>query len=641
MKKLILMALLFAPTLIFGRTTEATHTLTSPDERYEFTFYHDKLNDTQKELCYSISFMGEEIIEKSRLGVLIDNQLFESALAVPNEDVEFWCENLNLLDVKLTSPEEVVWQPVYGERAEVKSEYNQMQLIFQKGEQQGKDEYNKFKSYYMDVEVRAYNEGIAFRYHFPEALNGLFIHIIGEQTSFTLPEGSLAYYEKWAQGPYEVRELKDWGDDESERPLTIKLPSGKLVTLAEAKMTNYVRGKFALSKSKRSTLEVSMYDCADIITPYDTPWRVVMAAENDIDLPNNNDLILNLNDPCQIEDVSWIKPGKVFRCGLTQEAVKTGIDFAASRNYQYVHLDAGWYGLERAIASDARKEDPNKNLNIKELCEYGKSKGIGVFLYVNMRALVNQLDEMLPIYKEWGVSGIKFGFVQIGNQGWTTWLHDAIRKCAKYGILIDIHDEYRPTGFSRTYPNLMSQEGIRGNEEWPDATHNTILPFTRYVAGAGDYTFAYYDNRLKNTHAHQLTLPIIYYSPLQFMHWYDTPDEYSDEPEMALWSAIPTVWDESRMLQGKIGEYVVQARRSGDEWFVGAITNVEAREVAISLSDILPKGGKYSVAVYEDDPTLTTKSKVKVSSRNVKSTDTLKFKLQPRGGVSLHIVERK
>lgn len=633
------MALMLAPSLMFGRTTEATHKLTSPDQRYEFTFYHDKLNDTQKELCYSITFNGETIIEKSRLGVLIENKLLESALGVPNEHVEYWCENLNLLDVKHTSSNET-WQPLYGERAEVNSNYNQMQLIFQKGEQQGKDEYNKFKSYYMDIEVRAYNEGVAFRYHFPEALNGLFIHIVGEQTSFKLPEGTLAYYEGWAQGHYEVRELKDWGDDESERPLTLKLPNGKLITLAEAKMTNYVRGKFALSKTEASTLELSMYDCADIITPYDTPWRVVMASEEDVDLLNNNDIILNLNDPCQIENTDWIKPGKVFRCGLTQEAVKTGIDFAAARNYQYVHLDAGWYGLERAIASDARREDPNKNLNIKELCEYAKSKGLGVFLYVNMRALVNQLDEMLPIYKEWGVSGIKFGFVQIGNQGWSTWLHDAIRKCAKYGIMVDIHDEYRPTGFSRTYPNLMTQEGIAGNEEWPDATHNTILPFTRYVAGAGDYTYAYYDKRMINTLAHQLTLPIIYYSPLQFMHWYDTPNEYSDEPEMALWSAIPTVWDESRMVQGKIGEYVVQARRSGDEWFVGAITNTEAREVVINLSEILPKGGKYTVAVYEDDPTLTTKSKVKTSSRNVKASDTLKFTLQPSGGVALHFVER-
>ncbi len=650
MKKLLLSALAFVAlaTSCSGgtepqSTTEVTHKVSSPDKRYEFTFYHDRIDDHRMELCYSVDFCGETVVEKSKLGVLIENNLFESALAVPNEDVKFWCENLELTDVKNSTVDQT-WNPTYGERNTVRDYYNQMQLVFKKGDSASKDDYNKFKSYYMDIEVRAYNEGIAFRYHFPEAINGLFIHIVGEQTSFKMPKGSIAYFAGWAQDHYRERPLEGWGDkEESERPLTLKLPSGKLVTLAEAKMVSYSRGKFRLSKEEESTLELSMYDCADIITPYDTPWRVIMAAESDVDIPNNNDLILNLNDPCAIEDTSWIKPGKVFRSYLTQEKAKDGIYFAASRNYQYVHLDAGWYGLERAVASNARREDPTKDLNIKELCKYAKSKGIGIFLYVNMRALNTQLDDMLPIYKEWGVSGIKFGFVQIGNQGWTTWLHDAIRKCAKYGIMVDIHDEYRPTGFSRTYPNLMTQEGIAGNEEWPSATHNTILPFTRYVAGAGDYTYAYYDTRrLKNTHAHQLTLPIIYYSPLQFMHWYDTPDEYSDEPEMALWSAVPTVWDDSRMVDAKIGEYVIQYRRKGCDIFVGAITNNDAREVTINLADVLEKGKKYSLALYEDDPSLDTKSQVRTSKRDgLTSDDVLKFSLLARGGVAMHFTPIK
>ncbi len=643
MKKLLLTTLslcAFVASVVGATVTEATHTLLSPDKRYEFTFYHEKLDDTRKELCYTVKFDGEMVIEKSKLGVLIENQLFESALGVPNEEVTLWCENLSLSDVKYSQSDNT-WKPLYGERATVRDQYNEMQLIFLKGESTSKNEYNKFKSYYMNIEVRAYNEGVAFRYHFPEALNGLFIHIVGEESSFTLPKGSVAYVAKWAQDHYRPRPLEGWGRDESERPLTIKLPSGKFVTLAEARMVDYVRGKFKLSDTKESTLVLSMYDCADIITPYDTPWRVIMAANDVTELANNKDIILNLNPECAIENTAWIKPGKVYRSGLKQEQVMTAIDFAAARNYQYVHLDAGWYGLERQVASDATKEDPRKpDLNIKAICDYAKSKGMGVFLYVNMRALVSQLDDMLPIYKEWGVSGIKFGFVQIGNQRWSTWLHEAVKKCAEYEILIDIHDEYRPTGFSRTYPNLMTQEGIAGNEEFPDATHNTILPFTRYIAGAGDYTFAYYDKRGKNTKAHQLTLPIIYYSPLQFMHWYDTPDKYSNEPEMALWTAIPTVWDESRAVEAVMGEYVIQARRSGNEWYVGAITNTEAREVTIKLSDILPKG-TYTANIYTDDPTLDTKSKVKTEQRKVKSSETLKFSLQPSGGVALHFIPTK
>ncbi len=405
-------------------------------------------------------------------------------------------------------------------------------------------------------------------------------------------------------------------------------------------MVDYVRGKFALAKCKPSTLVLSMYDCADVITPYDSPWRVVMAAKSPVDLLNNNDIILNLNDECQIADASWIKPGKVFRTGLTQAEVMAGVDFAAQRGYQYVHMDAGWYGREMLVASDATSVDESKDLDMKALCDYAGSKGIGVFVYVNQRALISQLDAILPLYKEWGIKGIKFVFVQIGNQRWSTWLHEAIAKCAEYEIMIDIHDEYRPTGFSRTYPNLMTQEGIRGNEEMPDATHNTTLPYTRMIAGAGDYTFAYYASRVKNTHAHQLALPVIYYSPLQFMHWYDTPSKYSNEPEMAFWSAVPTVWDDSRALEGEIGEYIIQARRSGDEWFVGAITNVEARKVTIDTSKFLTKGN-YRVLIYEDDAKLKTKSKVKSSEKRISAGDKLSFKLLSSGGVSLHFIPIK
>lgn len=374
----------------------------------------------------------------------------------------------------------------------------------------------------MNVELRAYNEGVAFRYYFPEAVNGLFLHIKGEQTKFTLPEGTLAYYEKWAQGPISLLPLKDW-KDEAERPLTLKLPNGLTVALAEANMIDYARGKFALCDKKANTLQLSMYASADVITPYNTPWRVVMAGERPVDLINNNDIILNLNPENKIKDVSWIKPGKAIRSGLSQAEAKACVDFAAQHGLQYVHLDAGWYGAEMSVQSDATKVRAEKGIDFPSLTRYAADKGVGIFVYVNQRALYRQLDSILPLYKQWGIKGIKFGFVQIGSQQWSTWLHNAVKKCADYGLLVDIHDEYRPTGFSRTYPNLLTQEGVRGNEEMPDATHNATLPFTRFLAGAADYTICYYNNRIKTTHAHQLALAAVYYSPLQFLYWYDNP----------------------------------------------------------------------------------------------------------------------
>ena len=569
MKKcLLLLMLVVSASMEAQEIMEVTRQeLTSPDGTYRFTFYQRSLGMDNAQMYYTLTYKGRPIIEESKLGVLIENRLFESALGIPNDTCRLWCENLKLSGTERRVADET-WRPVYGERAEVRDRYHEMILKFRKGEGEDKAEggYDKRKSYLMNIVVRAYNEGVAFRYNFPETTNGLFLHIMGEQTSFTLPEGTMAYYERWAQGPYELRPLKGWGNEESERPLTLKLSDGLTVALLEAEMVDYARGKFRLSPDKPSTLETSLYSSVDVISPYSTPWRVVMAAERPVDLINHNDLVLNLNSTCRLADTSWIKPGKVFRAGdLRQEKVKEAIDFAAERSIQYVDLDAGWYGPEMKMSSDATTVAPGKDLDMPALCKYAASKGIGLTVYVNQRALVQQLDSLLPLYKEWGLKGIKFGFVQIGNQHWSSWLHEAVRKCAEYGMLVDIHDEYRPTGFSRTYPNLMTQEGIRGNEEMPDATHNTILPFTRYLAGAGDYTLCYFYARVKNTKAHQLAMAAVYYSPLQFLFWYDKPEFYKGEEELEFWKAIPTVWDDSRALDGAIGEYIVQARRSGDD----------------------------------------------------------------------------
>jgi alpha-glucosidase len=287
------------------------------------------------------------------------------------------------------------------------------------------------------------------------------------------------------------------------------------------------------------------------------------------------------------------------------------------------------------MSSDASTVSPDKDLDISALCKYAESKGIGLMVYVNQRALVQQLDSLLPLYKRWGLKGIKFGFVQIGNQHWSTWLHDAVRKCGEYEMMVDIHDEYRPTGFSRTYPNLMTQEGIRGNEEMPDATHNTILPFTRFLAGAADYTLCYFNGRVKNTKAHQLAMAAVYYSPLQFMFWYDRPEFYKGEEELEFWKAIPSVWDDSRALDGEIGEYIIQAHRSGNDWFVGAMTNTEARTVTV-MTDFLEPGKKYTAHLYEDDDKLNTGTKVRTAHKKVKAGDKLILKLKASGGAALH-----
>lgn len=627
----------------------------SPDGHYVFTF-------TQRagQMFYQLQWNGRQIIRESELGVDIQNQLFESALGIPNDTCTYWGSTLTV-DSVTTSSHDGSWAPLYGENATIRDHYNEMVIHMSKGGAKNRKadyDFDKRQFYTINIIVRAYDEGVALRYHFPEQSNGLFLNIRGERTSFSLPEGTMAFHQGWAQGPFNYVPLKNW-KNESERPLLLHEPDGTSVALLEAAMNDYARGKFRLVAPNQ--LQVSLYDGVELMSPYSTPWRVIMAG-TDVDLVNHKDLILNLNAPSPYEHRAltsmkhttplpsggedgrdagcFIKPGKAYRCGnLRRDYILKGIRFAEQQHLQYIELDARWYGPEMAMASSALAVSSERDFTIPEVVDSARAHGLGVWLYVNQRALYQQLDSILPLYERWGVSGIKFGFVQVGNQMWSTWLHQAVAKCAEHHLMVDIHDEYRPTGMSRTYPNLLTQEGVGGNEEMPDATHDVTLPFTRWLCGPADYTLSYYCNRIKNTRGHQLAMAAVYYSPLQFMFWYDDPKLFDGGEELAFWRAIPTVFDESRCLDGHAGKYIVQARRAGSDWFVGAMNSTEAQTITLNTATFLTKGKKYRVELYQDDPTLQTRSKVSTTVLTLKAGKTITLPLQPSGGAALRFVE--
>ena len=622
--------ILFWAVAIVGYAAEA---LQSPDGKYNFVF-----EQKDGRLTYRLDYAAKQVIEEGELGVNIDNHLVESAMGIPVDNSNVWIHGMEVTSVDRRS-EDNTWKPVYGEYAQIRDRYNEMTIHLLKG---GKHEgsgtaYDKRQQYLLDIIVRAYDEGVAIRYHFPEATNGLFMHITDDLTSFRFAPGAEAYHYAWAQShANKVKLLKSeaaW-KEEAERPLTLRLDNGLYAAIGEAALSDFVRGKLKLKADNE--LQMALFHPADIITAYDMPWRFIMVGEKAIDLINNKQMVLNLNAPCQIQDSSWIKPGKAFRvCRLDMKTCMEGVDFCVDRGLQYIELDAGWYGPEMKMSSSALKVLETRDIDMPKLCQYAKSKGIGVWVYVNQRALYQELDQLLPLYEKWGISGIKFGFVQIGSQEWTTWLHNAVKKCADHHIMVDIHDEYRPTGWSRTYPNLMTQEGIGGNEEMPDAEHNTILPFTRFLCGPADYTPCYFNGRVKNTKAHQLAMPVVYYSPITFLYWYDLPNVYKGEKELDFWKHCPTVWDESKALQGEIGEYIVQARRSGNEWFVGAMNGMQARDITLNTADFLQKGKKYQVEIYNDNPALNTRTKVSTVVQTIKAGKILKLHLQPSGGAAL------
>lgn len=623
-------AILFWAVAIVGYAAEA---LQSPDGKYNFVF-----EQKDGRLTYRLDYAAKQVIEEGELGVNIDNHLVESAMGIPVDNSNVWTNGMEVTSVDRRS-EDNTWKPVYGEYAQIRDRYNEMTIHLLKGgkHQGASNAYDKRQQYLLDIIVRAYDEGVAIRYHFPEATNGLFMHITDDLTSFRFAPGAEAYHYAWAQShANKVKLLKSeaaW-KEEAERPLTLRLDNGLYAAIGEAALSDFVRGKLKLKADNE--LQMALFHPADIITAYDMPWRFIMVGEKAIDLINNKQMVLNLNAPCKIQDTSWIKPGKAFRvCRLDMKTCMEGVDFCVDRGLQYIELDAGWYGPEMKMSSSALKVLESRDIDMPKFCDYAKSKGIGVWVYVNQRALYQQLDQILPLYEKWGISGIKFGFVQIGSQEWTTWLHNAVKKCADHHIMVDIHDEYRPTGWSRTYPNLMTQEGIGGNEEMPDAEHNTILPFTRFLCGPADYTPCYFNGRVKNTKAHQLAMPVVYYSPVTFLFWYDLPNVYKGEKELDFWKYCPTVWDESKALQGEIGEYIVQARRSGNDWFVGAMNGLQARDITLNTADFLQKGKKYQVEIYNDNPALNTRTKVSTVVQTIKAGKILKLHLQPSGGAAL------
>lgn len=618
------------------KSEHSQNEVSSPNGLLTLVFHLKECGDGTNRLYYQLLYKNKPVILESELDINLDNHLSELALGFEPDKHKRWCENLVIEDMEEESFDEV-WEPVYGEKNRIRDNYNRLTVRLVKDDE---------PTYRLWLIFRVYNEGLAFRYFFPEDPKGVYYKITEENSQFTMPSETKAYFCIWAQGDYNYLPLKNW-TDRSERPLTMKLANGLYVCLTEARMVDYARTHFKLSETRPDTVVTSLYSGVDTITPFATPWRVVMVAERPGELVENNHIILNLNPPCRIEDTSWIKPGKVIReMTLSTKGAKACVDFAAEHNLQYIEIDWGWYGVEKVFASDAGKVDvdpslnPNKDLNLQEVIQYAEAKNIGVFVYVNQRALLKQIDEIFPLYKKWGLKGVKFGFVQVGSHRWTVWLHEAVKKAARNRLMVDIHDEYRPTGFSRTYPNLLTQEGIRGNEEMPTATHNTILPFTRFIAGAADYTISYYKQQgisdfngktIQTTSAHQLALAVIYYSPLQFLFWYDVPSDYQGEPEIEFFEQVPTVWDETRVIQGEIGEYITTARRKGSDWFIGTITNNDARKLTVPL-EFLPEGKQYTAKIYSDDESVKTRTKVRVDTKSVNKTETITADLKPSGG---------
>ncbi|MER6080738.1 glycoside hydrolase family 97 catalytic domain-containing protein [Streptomyces sp. NPDC001833] len=599
---------------------DASVTATAPDGSTTIT-----MSLTGGVLTWSARHRGVTVVDTSALGLELDDgtMLGRSGTVVTN--YQHWTVNNT-------------WTPVYGRNATVHDWYQEMRWNLQ----------DTATLINFSVQIRAYAGGVAFRY---VLLDKGTATIADELTTFVFPDGTLVYSarDEDAYNPVAPGSIPSTGTSGTDTgqltdlPLTATYTSGGLsACVCESSRVNFPRLMLSSVSGQPNTLAAHLMEhtargsgtvqtASTVTTPFATPWRAVVTGSTHAELVDNAELVLNLAPAGALTDTSWIKPGKVFRCNLTTADGTAGVDFAAARGLQYIEYDAGWYGPEGSTTDATRPIDA---IDLPSVISYATGKGIGVILYVNRIALTSP-DSLFALYRSWGVAGVKLGFINDGTQAMTNQITGWAKTAAAHSLLIDMHDDVRPFGYERTYPNWISLEGVRGNEHFPTASHNVTLPFARNIGGPMDYTICYGQPRDRTTNAHQMAMAAVYYQPLNFLYWYDSPSKYANTanwPGLPWFDAIPTTWDESRTLDGSIGQYVVVARRDGTTWYLGAMTDESARTLSLPLSFLAD--GTWTATVYADGTpgTYAYQTPVVKSTQTVTSATVLSVAMAPAGG---------
>ena len=605
--------------------------LTSPDGRLVLTFGITNFGGSAGCPTYSVSQTGRVLVATSKLGLTFGVGQVREVLTNYSHTIT---TNFS------------VWNPVWGEREVVTNHYHELVVRLQEVE---------LPLRLMDVTFRAYNEGVAFCYTVPEQPGFTNVVNLSEQSEFRFAANHPIWSTTSAQGTYAATTLNSIPSG-CERPLPVQVETNVFLALGEARLVDFARMKFgALGVANSIVSQLSSGVTAAL--PLTTPWRFILVADSPGGLLEQNHLVLNLNDPCAIEDTSWIKPGKVLRdVSLSTTGAVACIDYAVKHNIEYLLFDAGWYGPEATYPTATNVNvDPARSpgpLDLQYVIDYGASNNVGVILYVNWKALTNGLEVLPALYESWGVKGIKFGFVNVGAQQWTAIVNEAVRRFATNHIMVDIHDEFRLTGYERTYPNLMTVEGIRGDEATPSTSQDVTTLFSRMLCGPGDHTVCYFNTRVAAnwSYAHQLAKAVCFFSPLQFIHWYDVPTNspsytpgnptgnsmITETPELEFFDYLPASWHETRVLEGSMGNYAIIARRNGENWYVGAMNAGLSRNFNVPLS-FLPPGAPYIANVYVQDTNVNTRTQVRIDRVMVDSTTVLPMSIAPSDGIAVRL----
>jgi hypothetical protein len=693
MKKLPLLMLLFCVTI--GNSQN----LLSPSQKLSLTFSLSK----EGKPTYSVNYKNQSIVKESTLAILLKG--------LPALDTNFRIDSIGQHKVNET------WQPVLGEQLNIKNSYNQMTVALSQLSTDRK----------INIIFRVFDEGVAFRYEFPKQKNLNYFIISDEISQFNLTGNHKTF---WIPGDYDSQEyaynetnLSDIDNSKLDlnngigvksiassfrvqSPLMMKSAEGIYINIFEAAVVNYpIMHLDVDTKNFKFTSNLvpnAIGDKAYLQTPCVSPWRTIMVSDDARDIVGSK-MILNLNEPCKIDDTSFIKPMKYVgvwwemhvgkstwdyagsqnaqnaadgslkpsgKHGATTENTKRYIDFAAKNGFDGVLVEGwnvgweDWFGNWKEEVFDFTTPYPDYNL--KEVNDYAKSKGIKMIMHHETSGSVanyeRHLDRALNLMKEYGYPAAKSGYVGRiiprgefhDGQTMVNHFNFVARRFADYKLMVNSHESSRPTGYSRTYPNYIAAEAARGNEfnAWSVGNppmHETILPFTRLLGGPMDYTpgifeikMSYYDKtkteQVHTTLAKQLALYLTMYSPLQMAA--DLPENYERYPDAFQFiKDVAVDWQESKYLEAEPGDYLTVARKekNGERWFLGAITDENARKTEIKL-DFLSPNKKYQAIIYQDGTDADWKKNPKsyaIKTIEVTSKSKIKLNLANGGGTAI------
>ena len=598
MKKFIaLLSLLLAFT-----AAAKDYSLLSPDGRLQISV------QTGSVLTYAVSYDGQQLITPSEIGLTLeDGTLFGPGTKFTKA---------------VKSARNQSFQTALFKRSEVKDVCNELRL--------------KAKGW--DLVFRAYNDGAAYRYEPQKPVT-----VKSEKATFRFAEDWPAYVPYTGNGDndgsqfytsfestYQYHKLSEWDRGHLVfLPITIEAANGIRICLVESDLLDYpgmflgndggtpnLYGIYAevpteVDRDGHNKLQRIVRKRADVIAK-DTeilPWRGIIVATEDRQLAQS-DFVYRLATPAEDKDWSWVKPGKVawdwwndwniygvdFEAGINNETYKYYIDFASAKGIEYVILDEGWSVVGKSLL------DIVPEIDLEMLSKYALEKGVGLILWAGCWPFNQDMEAVCAKYSAMGIKGWKIDFMDYDDQQMVQFYRRAAETAARYGMMCDFHGAFKPTGLNRTYPNVINFEGVYGleNMKWnqraDEVTYDVTIPFVRLVAGPADYTQGAMRNGTRanyravnsepmsqGTRCHQLAEYIVFDAPLTMLC--DSPSNYLQEPECTEFIAsVPTVWDETIALDGKIGEYVVMARRKGDAWYIGALNGWEARDLEIDLS---------------------------------------------------------